>query len=46
VTKTYEGRTVRLPRLLREELAAYLADRPHGPDDLVFTGSSGARGTY
>jgi integrase len=36
-TKTFEGRTVRLPRFLREELARYLADRPHRPEDLVFT---------
>jgi excisionase family DNA binding protein len=36
-TKTYERRTVRLPRFLREQLAAYLADRPHAPGDLVFT---------
>jgi excisionase family DNA binding protein len=34
-TKTYERRTVRLPRFLREQLAAYLADRPHAPGDLV-----------
>ena len=36
-TKTYERRSVRLPRFLREQLAAYLADRPHAPHDLVFT---------
>ena len=35
--KNDERRTVRLPRFLREELAAYLAARPHGPDELVFT---------
>jgi integrase len=40
-TKTYEARTVRLPRFLVEELAAYLADRPHGHDDLVFTSPEG-----
>jgi integrase len=40
-TKTYERRTVRLPRFLREQLAAYLAERPHGPDDLVFTMARG-----
>jgi integrase len=40
-TKTYETRTVRLPRFLREELAAYLAGRPHGPDELLFTGARG-----
>ena len=30
-TKTYERRTVRLPRFLCEQLGAYLADRPHAP---------------
>lgn len=35
-TKSGERRTVRLPRFLCGELAAYLADRPHGPDALVF----------
>jgi integrase len=35
--KTHEARTVRLPR----ELGAYLADRPHGRDDLVFTATRG-----
>jgi integrase len=39
--KTHEARTVRLPRFLCEELAAYLADRPHGPEDLVFTAPLG-----
>jgi integrase len=39
--KTHEARTVRLPRFLRDELAAYLADRPHGRDDLVFTAPLG-----
>ena len=34
--KTHEARTVRLPRSLAEELGAYLADRRHGRDDLVF----------
>jgi hypothetical protein len=37
VTKTYERRTVRLPRFLCEQVGAYLADRPHAPNDLVFT---------
>jgi hypothetical protein len=37
VTKTYERRTVRLPRFLCEQVGAYLVDRPHAPDDLVFT---------
>ena len=36
-TKTGEARTVKLPRFLCNELAAHLADRPHGPEDLVFT---------
>jgi integrase len=36
-TKTYERRTVRLPRFLCGQLAGYLADRPHAPDDLVFS---------
>jgi hypothetical protein len=40
-TKTCARRTVPLPRFLRERLAAYLAERPHGPDDLVFTAPQG-----
>jgi integrase len=32
---------VHLPRFLCEQLAAYLAERPHGPDDLVFTAPQG-----
>jgi integrase len=40
-TKTYARRTVPLPRFLCEQLAAYLAGRPHGPDDLVFTAPQG-----
>jgi Phage integrase family len=36
-TKTGERRTVPLPHFLAEQLGAYLADRPHDPDDLVFT---------
>jgi integrase len=40
-TKTYARRTVPLPRFLCEQLAAYLAERPHGPDDLVFTAPQG-----
>jgi len=32
---------VRLPRSLAAEVGAYLADRPHGPDDLVFTAPLG-----
>jgi integrase len=39
--KSHEARTVRLPRFLCEELGAYLADRPHGPDDFVFTAPLG-----
>jgi integrase len=35
-TKTGERRIVPLPRFLAEQLGAYLADRPHSPDDLVF----------
>jgi hypothetical protein len=33
--------TVRLPRLVADELAAYLIGRPHRPDDLVFTAPRG-----
>jgi integrase len=40
-TKTYARRTVHLPRFLCDQLAAYLAERPHGPDDLVFTAPQG-----
>jgi integrase len=39
--KTHEARTVRLPRSVADELAAYLIGRPHGPDDLVFTAPRG-----
>jgi integrase len=39
--KTHEARTVRVPRSVAEELGAYLADRPHGPEDLVFTAPRG-----
>lgn len=39
--KTHEARTVRLPRSLAAEVGAYLADRPHGPEDLVFTAPQG-----
>ena len=35
-TKTGERRIVPLPHFLAEQLRAYLADRPHGPDALVF----------
>jgi integrase len=40
-TKTYAERTVRLPRFLRDDLAAYLADRPREPDAFVFTAPQG-----
>jgi integrase len=40
-TKSKQRRTVPLPRFLCEEMASYLADRPHGPDDLVFTAPDG-----
>jgi integrase len=36
-TKTGERRTVPLPRFLAGQLGTYLADRRHGPEDLVFT---------
>jgi integrase len=36
-TKTHAGRTVRLPRFLRDELAAYLASPPRDRDAFVFT---------
>jgi integrase len=39
--KTHEARTVRLPRSVADELGAYLAGRPHGPEDLVFTAPRG-----
>jgi integrase len=39
--KTHEARTARLPRSVADELGAYLADRSHGPDDLVFTAPRG-----
>jgi integrase len=40
-TKTYAHRTVRLPLFLTNEMAVHLDDRPHQPDDLVFTGPTG-----
>jgi integrase len=40
-TKTHAERTVRLPRFLCDELAAYLADRPHKPDAFLFTAPKG-----
>lgn len=39
--KTWERRKIRLPRFLCEERAAWLADRPHEPDDLVFAMQQG-----
>jgi integrase len=39
--KTHEARTVRMPRSVADELGAYLADRPHEPDALVFTAPMG-----
>jgi hypothetical protein len=36
-TRGHERRTVRLPHFLCEALGAYLAGRPHCPEDLVFT---------
>ena len=40
-TKTYAQRTVRLPRFLRDDLAAYLASRTRDPDGFVFTAPKG-----
>jgi len=40
--KTHERRVVRLPRFLCDELVAYLADRSHEPDDLVFAAPAAA----
>jgi integrase len=40
-TKTYAERTLRLPRFLRDDLAAYLAGRPRDPDGYVFTAPKG-----
>jgi len=40
-TKTYEHRTVRLPRFLCDELGDYLTGRPHDPKALVFTAPQG-----
>ena len=41
-TKNHERRTVRLPRFLCDLLGAYLAGRPNGSSDLVFTSPQGA----
>jgi integrase len=40
--KNGKTRVVGIPRFLCEELGAYLANRPHGPNDLVFTGRRGS----
>jgi integrase len=40
-TKTYERRTVRLPRFLAELLGEHLAGRPADPEALVFTAPLG-----
>jgi integrase len=40
-TKTHAERTVRLPRFLRDELAAYLASRPRDRDAFVFAAPKG-----
>jgi len=40
-TKTHAERTVRLPRFLRDELAAYLASPPRDRDAFVFTAPKG-----
>jgi integrase len=42
-TKTHAERTVRLPRFLRDDLAAYLAARPHDPEAFVFSAQRGGR---
>jgi len=39
--KNYERRTVPLTRSLCKELGAWLADRSHSPEDLVFTAARG-----
>ncbi len=39
--KTFERRGVPVPRTLADELGVYLADRPHRPDDFVFTATGG-----
>ena len=39
--KTLEARTVHLPRSVAEQVGAFLAGRPHGSDDLVFTAPLG-----
>jgi hypothetical protein len=41
-TKTHETRVVPIPPFLADMLAAYLKNRPHGPEDLVFTARDGS----
>jgi len=40
-TKTYERRSVPIPGLIAEELAAHLKTRPDDPETFVFTGPEG-----
>ncbi len=39
--KTYQRRSVTLPRFLCDELGAHLRDRPHDPEALVFSAPEG-----
>ena len=39
--KTHEARTIHLPRWLAEDLGGYLAGRPRGREELVFTAARG-----
>ncbi len=39
--KTHEARTIHLPRWLTEDLGGYLAGRPRGREELVFTAARG-----
>lgn len=41
-TKTHETQVVPIPPFLADMLAAYLKNRPHGPEDLVFTARDGS----
>jgi integrase len=41
-TKTHETRVVPIPPFLADMLAAYPKNRPHGPEDLVFTARDGS----
>ena len=40
-TKTYAHRTTQLRTFLTHEVTVHLDDRPHRPEDLVFTGPTG-----